>query len=365
MIPSQILQCAQPELQPYAVPLFGQLGRLAKEAKTFRLPFQVDRDRILHTQAFRRLQYKTQVFAFGHGDHFRTRLTHTLEVVQISRDLARTLGLNEDLAECIALAHDLGHTPFGHAGEEAMNACMQQHGLHFEHNEQSLRIVTILERNSHNYGGLNLNTEVIEGLMKHREINDSSAPGYLRSLSLEAQVVNLADEIAYTVHDIDDGLRANLLTIDDVKATQLGKKIFDRVDSNTQEARGMFVDTLLGDLFEQIPRVLLQHSVKTLSDVYACKHSLIFFSHAIKKQLEEMRDLLWKNVYGSQSVQAQAEYGKKIVSDLFTFFMTNPSERIQALIHQTGSSLPLAVKDFIAGMTDAYAGEMWTEVMTK
>jgi len=160
-------------LEPYAVPLSGTLGReYLEEEDVTRFPFQRDRDRILHTQAFRRLKHKTQVFVSGHGDHYRTRITHTLDVAQISRDLARTLSLNEDLAECIALAHDLGHTPFGHAGEEAMNVCMQEYGRTFEHNEQSLRIVSVLESRSTKYDGLNLHREILEGLHKHRTPHD-------------------------------------------------------------------------------------------------------------------------------------------------------------------------------------------------
>ncbi|MBI3618819.1 dNTP triphosphohydrolase [Candidatus Peregrinibacteria bacterium] len=232
-------------LAPYAVPYEGRLGRVTLEPEDrTRFPFQRDRDRIIHTQAFRRLQGKTQVFVAGEGDHYRTRLTHTMEVAQIGRDLARALSLNEDLTECIALAHDLGHPPFAHAGEESLDAWMRGHGLSFEHNEQSLRLVTLLEEHASRIPGLNLNREVLEGLEKHSKHLEG------RSHTLEAQVVNMADEIAYTGHDCDDGLRAGFFSIEDISSLALAKKAMDLIAPRGTALRGGIIHLLVTDLLE-------------------------------------------------------------------------------------------------------------------
>ena len=295
------------------------------EDKT-RTPFQRDRDRILHTQAFRRLKGKTQVFVSGHGDHYRTRITHTLEVAQISRDVARTIGLNEDLVEAIALAHDLGHTPFGHAGEDAMRECMKKYGKNFEHNEQSLRIVTLLEDRSNQYPGLNLSREILEGLKKHSGGN----------LSREAQVVNLADEIAYTAHDCDDGVRAKQFTERDLASTKLGKMALERARPRGTEPRGAVVDLLV-------------------SDLYASSDTHISFSPTMQKDLKELRDFLDRKLYRSASVLRQANHGKRILKKLFAAYMKKPPKKVLELQKKTKSSLEESVKDYIAGMTDEFA----------
>ena len=220
-------------LAPYAATTAASSGRQYKESLSFnRLAFQVDRDRIIHSRSFRRLKDKTQVFLAHHGDHFRTRLTHTLEVAQLSRDLARSLGVNEDLAESIALAHDLGHPPFGHAGEETMNEIMKQFGQNFEHNQQSKRIVTILERGYPDFPGLNLSREVIEGLMKHQTSYDQSQKK-LTPTTLEAQIVDLADELTYQAHDTDDGLRANLINLKSLQKLVLIAETLVFIEKNT------------------------------------------------------------------------------------------------------------------------------------
>ncbi len=340
---------------PYAVPHGSSLGRVYPEPNdATRFPFQRDRDRIIHTQAFRRLKHKTQVFVSGHGDHYRTRITHTLEVAQLSRDIARTLGLNEDLAEAIALAHDLGHTPFGHAGEAAMNDCMRQYGVSFEHNRQSLRIVSVLEEKSLRYPGLNLSREILEGLSKHRDQGTFSDH---RSLSLEAQVVNLADEVAYTAHDTDDGLRAGLFTRADIQRTALGKMASTRAEEAQSELRGAIVDMLVNDLYEETKRRLKLRRIRTLEDVYAERTDIVSFSPSMLQHTKELRKFLWDRLYSSPSVLRQASRGKRTITTLFQMYMQNPPAKVRSLQKKTGGALEEAVKDYIAGMTDTYAIE--------
>lgn len=345
-------------LAPYAVPHSGGLGRESKEPEDeTRFPFQRDRDRIIHTQAFRRLKHKTQVFVSGHGDHYRTRITHTIEVAQLSRNIARTLGLNEDLAEAIALAHDLGHTPFGHAGEEAMNECMEKYGKTFEHNEQSLRIVRELEERTREYRGLNLSMEILEGLMKHRPAPaEAGLRRASRSLSLEAQVVNFADEIAYTAHDTDDGMRAGQFTLKDIQQTLLGKTASARAFGRS-ELRGSIVDFLVTSLYEETEKRLKKYYIKTLKDVYACESEIVGFPIGTVRMIGELRRFLWDNLYASPSVQKQAKRGKKIIAALFRVYMKSPPAKVKALRTKHGGALEEAVKDYIAGMTDTYAME--------
>ncbi len=358
-------------LAPSAVKHGGGLGRMHPEPDDeTRFPFQRDRDRIIHTQAFRRLKHKTQVFCAGlpavalakagHGDHYRTRITHTLEVAQISRDIARTLSLNEDLAEAIALAHDLGHTPFGHAGEEAMNACMMRHGKAFEHNAQSLRIVTLLEDRTSAYDGLNLSREILEGLMKHRTPHDTpSNDTTARQPSLEAQLVNLADEIAYTAHDTDDGLRSGLFSIDQICKTKLGFLASEKANIRNTELRGSIVDLLVVDLYTETENQLKKQSISSLDDVYTAKDSLVRFSESMMVQLAELRRFLWDHLYLSDAVQTQAQRGKTIINDLFEKYTKDPPQKVMELMRKTSGALEEAVKDYIAGMTDPYAEEMW------
>ncbi|MFA5800201.1 MAG: dNTP triphosphohydrolase [Candidatus Peribacteraceae bacterium] len=346
-------------LQPFAVPHGGELGRKHPEhADATRFPFQRDRDRIIHTQAFRRLKHKTQVFVSGHGDHYRTRMTHTMEVAQISRDIARTLGLNEDLAESIALAHDLGHTPFGHAGEEAMRQCLKPCGKTFEHNEQSLRVVGLLEERTTKYHGLNLNREILEGLMRHQTSHDRPGRGRVsRSSSLEAQIVNLADEIAYTAHDTDDGIRAKLFGFKDVARTALGRKALKKSRSNGTELRGALVGLLVSDLYLETEKRLRRQRIQDIDDVYAADVPLVVFSPSMVASLGELRRFLWDHLYLSSSVQRQARRGKQVIKKLFKSYLRKPPEKVLDLMKKTGSELPDAVKDFIAGMTDPFALE--------
>ncbi|MDP6561471.1 MAG: dNTP triphosphohydrolase [Candidatus Peribacteraceae bacterium] len=330
------IKAANQLLAPYAVPHEGKLGRVVPEAPdATRFPFQRDRDRIIHSRSFRRLKGKTQVFVSGVGDHYRTRLTHTVEVAQISRDMARTLGLNEDLTECIALAHDLGHPPFGHAGEDALNSWMESHGSGFEHNRQSLRIVTVLDKRSSQYTGLNLNTEVLEGLMKHRTPFDKGLEG---PPSLEAQVVNIADEIAYTGHDVDDGLRAKLFTIDDLSTVQLIQEVQKEAEKNDTSLRGALIHMLVMDIYEQTDGL--------------CP---VQFSPALRQKLDELRNFLWKNMYLHPQVLKRANHGKEIVIALCNHLLDSPSQKVEELMRLHGSERFEAVKDYVCGMTDDFA----------
>ncbi|MSR87543.1 dNTP triphosphohydrolase, partial [Candidatus Peribacteria bacterium] len=295
-----------------------------------RFPFQRDRGRIIHTQAFRRLQGKTQVFVAGEGDHYRTRLTHTMEVAQLSRDIARTLSLNEDLAECIALAHDLGHPPFAHMGEMALDAWMKKQGSHFEHNEQSLRVVTMIEEHSDGSPGLNLNREVLEGLQKHGS----------ERLGLEAQVANIADEIAYSAHDCDDGIAAGLLTPEELSAVPLAQRARVIAEKRGTSLRGALIELLVTDLYA------------TSTD------SRIGFSDAMQGELQSLKNFLLQHMYNHPRVREASTEGQQIILRLCDTLFAQPTDKVLALQKRTGSSLPEAVKDYVSGMTDTYARAM-------
>lgn len=311
-----------------ATPLRGVLGRKIQEPDdVFRLPFQRDRDRITSSQAFRRLQGKTQVFVVGQSDHYRTRLTHTLEVTSISRNLARWLGLHEDLCECIALGHDLGHPPFGHMGEAALDTWMRLHGAHFEHNEQSLRIVTLLETHRSQYPGLNLSREVLLGLQKHGA----------HPLSLEAQIVNLADEIAYTAHDCEDGMDQKLFSINDLFVIPLLRELHESRAKRGTSLRGAIIAYCVKDLCASSTTQQIQ------------------FSSNLRSALDEIRSFFWEHLYLNPIVKTKTEEGSALITRLCEWLMENPSPKIHALMQRTGSSRHDAIKDFVAGMTDAYA----------
>lgn len=362
-------------LAPYAVPHDGVLGRSAPEPDDeTRFPFQRDRDRIIHTQAFRRLKGKTQVFVTGDGstelttggDHYRTRLTHTVEVAQISRDMARTLSLNEDLAEAIALAHDLGHPPFGHAGEDALHSWMQAHGSTFEHNTQSLRIVALLEEHSRLRKGLNLNREILEGLQKHRTPHDRGMEGnegmkkieVERSPSLEAQIVNVADEVAYTGHDIEDGLKARLFSLENILGIPLARRAEEHARPRGTTVRGAVIHLLVMDLYSEAEQRLKKTGIRTLDDVYACNDPCIGFSRSMESDLTALRAFLWDHMYQHAAVIEANQHGKEIVTRLCDQLLNTPNAKVTGLRRITDSALPEAVKDYVAGMTDRYAEEM-------
>lgn len=357
------IKAADALLAPYAVPLEGTLGRAHPDlGDETRFPFQRDRDRIVHTQAFRRLKGKTQVFVIGQGDHFRTRLTHTMEVAVISRDIARTLGLNEDLAECIALAHDLGHPPFGHAGEEALDAWMRAFGFTFEHNEQSYRIVTILENHTTLYDGMNLNREVLDGLLKHRTPHDApgGAPG--RSPSLEAQIVNLADEIAYTCHDCDDGLRARLFQTDDLLTVPLALQAYEQAQARGTPVRSSLIHFLVTDLYTETEKQCGFHRINTLEDIYATGDPIARFSAEITEKLAALRAFLWDHMYLNSTVLEKGKEGKNIIRKLCDSYLEKPTQKIIELNGRSHGALSEAVKDYVAGMTDEYAIKSFREI---
>lgn len=345
MLPlSDRIKQANTLLGSFAVPHEGRLGRRVEEPDDeTRFPFQRDRDRILQSTAFRRLQGKTQVFVSGEGDHFRTRLTHTMEVAQISRDVARVLAINEDLAECIALAHDLGHPPFGHTGEEALDAWMLEHKSHFEHNEQSYRIITVLEKRSSQYMGLNLNREVEEGLLKHSSVHPTE--GHAIIPTLEAELANLADEIAYTSHDCDDGLTAELFSRDELTEIPLAREAWDRAQKRGTYIRGSLVHMLVKDLLEtSLPDIASQSG-----------EPRIRLSPPMRESLTELRHFLTTRMYPHPRIRIKADEGKEIVTALCRHYFKHPSDKILAIQKRTESDLPSAIKDYVAGMTDNFA----------
>ena len=342
---------------------------MSSSASSTRNAFQRDRDRIVHSTAFRRLEYKTQVFVNHEGDLFRTRLTHSLEVAQIARSIARNLGLNEDLTEAISLAHDLGHTPFGHAGQDALDDRMKPHGG-FEHNLQSLRVVDLLEERYGAFDGLNLCFETREGILKHCSAKNARALGEVgrrfverTQPSLEAQLANLADEIAYNNHDIDDGLRSGLLTIDQMMTIDLFRTHAEEVRRlyPTIAPRRMIletvrrmINTLIVDVTDTSREAIRVAGVDSLDDVRAAP-PLIAFSPPIHQQAMHLKRFLRKELYYHYRVQRMATKAKRIVTELFGAFDADPNllptehaERLRRVGRR-------AIADYIAGMTDRYA----------
>ena len=364
-------------LAPYAVSEATSRGRAHDEdAPAYRSPFQRDRDRIIHSGAFRRLEYKTQVFVNHEGDMFRTRLTHSIEVAQISRTIARALGLNEDLVEAIALAHDLGHTPFGHAGQDPLNACMRDYGG-FEHNLQSLRVVDVLEERYASFPGLNLTYETREGILKHCSRANARELGALgeRFLnggqpSLEAQVANLADEIAYNNHDVDDGLRAELLDIETLTSTAFFREQYETVRARWPALTGRRVvhETIRAminhqatDLLETSRAAIDAARPGSVDDVREHRTALILFSEPMLEQHRELKQLLRKRLYRHYRVFRMSMKAQRIVKDLFEVFFNTPRtlpHDTQRRIEEQGaneSERARLVADYVAGMTDRFA----------
>ena len=353
----------QTRLAPYAIGSKNSKGRVWPEKEhEFRTAFQRDRDRIIHCTAFRRLQYKTQVFVNHEGDHYRTRLTHTLETCQIARTIGRTLALNEDLIEAISLAHDLGHGPFGHAGEWALAELMRGHGG-FEHNVQCLRIVEKLEESYAEFPGLNLTFETREGLRKHPE----KFPEHRRKRfrSLEAEVVDQSDEIAYTCHDLDDGLRAHLITEDQLETLSLWKetqayilKKYRRIE-NIQRRRlsiRLLINRLVMDLVESTRRHLKRLGVQKVSDLQKAKEPLVVFSPGLVKKKEQLRRFLHENLYLHYRVVRMTEKGQRLIRSLFETYLKKPAQ-LPPGVREWGAKegLHRAICDYIAGMTDRFA----------
>lgn len=383
---AQLIKNQNESLQEYAVKDSNSKGRIHSEKQgegaEQRTAFQIDRDRIMHCRAFRRMKGKTQVLTANTGDHYRTRITHSIEVAQISRDIARSLGLNEDLAESIALAHDLGHTPFGHAGQDALDECLKIYGpkfglkealCKFEHNEQSLRIVDYIENIYPDFRGLNLSYEVREGLMKHQTQWDNQGVNIIAKPCLEAQIVNLADEIAYNNHDIDDGLRAGLLTLDDLEKIELWAKARTIVEGNHGKSLSIrhlisrtvsaLTSLMINDVIVASSQLLDKNNIKTLDDVYELHSPLISFSAEMEKMNAKLKMLLLTNFYFNSEVKKKSANGQRIIKKIFEYYAENENafyERLKIEDETASSSMSnseyiTALKDFVAGMTDEYA----------
>ena len=364
------------ELATYAVQIDESQGRVYKEVQAdYRNEFQRDRDRIIHSSAFRRLEYKTQVFVNHEGDMFRTRLTHSIEVAQIGRTIARALNVNEDLTEAICLAHDLGHTPFGHAGQDALNNCMKDFGG-FEHNLQSLRIVDSLEIRYPNFQGLNLTYETREGILKHCSRNNALELGKLgerfiknNKPSIEAQIANIADEIAYNNHDIDDGLRADLLNINLLRESQLFENKYKEVIEKWRalsarqirhEVVRRMINYIVSDLIENSERLIQINNPKDVDAVRNSKSTLIKMSKSAEKKHNDLKKILRKKLYKHEQVEIMTLQAEKTVHYLFDTYMKNPiflTNEIQMKITKDRNIKRKAriIADYIAGMTDRFA----------
>jgi dGTPase len=353
---------------PYAVRSGQSRGRVHEEPEhAFRLAFQRDRDRIIHSTAFRRLEYKTQVFVNHEGDYYRTRLTHTMEAAQITRTVARGLRLNSDLAEAVALAHDLGHTPFGHAGERVLDDLMAEHGG-FEHNAHSLRLVDSLEERYPTFRGLNLTWEVREGIVKHTPPYDKPLaldfePG--RAPSLEAQLVDYTDEIAYNSHDIDDGLQSGLLTFEQLEEVRLWRHTYRNMRATYPEVgAGIWryqslrhiIDLMVTDLIGTIEDRLAAAAIESPEDVRHHGQPLVGFSPDLEEQRLELKAFLMKHLYRHYQVVRMAEKARRVMTDLFAAFMAEPEQLPPHILcrRDDGETLARVVSDYIAGMTDRF-----------
>jgi dGTPase len=361
-------------LAPYGLKSDESRGRLHDEPESAsRTAFQRDRDRIIHTTAFRRLEYKTQVFVFYEGDHYRTRLTHTLEVAQLGRSIARSLGANEDLTEAICLAHDLGHPPFGHAGEHALNALMKDHGG-FNHNTQSYRIVTELENRYPDFMGLNLTYETREGMIKHEtEYDKSDAADFEpdKRASLEAQISNLADEIAYNAHDLEDGLRADLFRPYDLEELTIWEMLHDQIQWEEHQfdeiVRREIIRELIGmmvtDVVGQTADNLAIHGVDSPESLQLLPVNVVEYSADFGKQIRQLKDFLYQRMYRHYRLMRMQTKAENFLLEIFEAYIKEP----KMLPEQTQERLRYAsshrvVTDYIAGMTDRYALDEWEKL---
>ena len=357
--------------------IFSSKGRLFNEKKSsVRTPFQRDRDRIVHCASFRRLKHKTQVFVNTEGDHYRTRLTHSMEVSQISRTIARALNLNEDLCETMSLAHDMGHTPFGHAGEHVLNECMDTYGG-FDHNIQTIRIVTLLEKRYYNFKGLNLTLETLDGLLKHNgPIYDTKSLdsilgiktfknkiNFLKSASLESQVSSISDDIAYNNHDIEDGIRANLFSLNEIAEVPFFKKLLDKHKKNIKKYRKEIIvsqiirdaiNLMVVDVINNTKKNIKNYAIKSFRDIYQCPKSIACFSRRMKEADMEIKLFLSMKMYNNTRVLKKTNEGKKIIKNLFKKLTKKPKKYIKRDLLENGTQ-ERAIADFIAGMTDRFA----------
>ena len=382
--PSQPVSAPVSGLAPYACDPAHSRGRLFPEAEcVMRNPHQRDRDRIIHSVAFRRLEYKTQVFVNHEGDHYRTRLTHSLEVSQLARGLARSLHLNEDLAEALALAHDLGHTPFGHAGEEGLNAAMADYGG-FEHNAQTIRILTQLENRYADFDGLNLTWETLEGIAKHNgpvigpgkknipralryyaEQQDLELGSYA---SAEAQIAAIADDIAYNNHDLDDGLRAGFFKLEDLEILPLIGDLIKEVRAShpmlspqrqSHEVIRRLINRMVADVLANTQARITQHRITTSDHVRQLGQTLVAFSAEMDQINKSVKSFLFKNMYRHYKVNRMSSKARRVVRELFAFFIHEPNCLPSVWYAQTdgphSQRTAEVIADFIAGMTDRFA----------
>ncbi len=374
-------------LAPYATKAAETRGRLYQEPESAtRSPFQRDRDRIIHSGAFRRLKHKTQVFVYHEGDYYRTRLTHSLEVAQIARSISRALELDEDLAEALALAHDLGHTPFGHAGEEALDAAMAPFGG-FDHNDQTLRILTRLERRYAEFDGLNLTWETLEGVVKHNGPLLPERPGRLvpRTVAeyvtrhdlelatepgVEAQIASLSDDLAYVSHDIDDGLRAGLFTVGDFAEVPLAGPAFAAVSARypgietprlVHETIRRLIDAMVNDILAETSARLAKSAPQSAAEVRRLPYKVAAFSQGMAEEVKGLKAFLFQSMYRHYKVNRMTAKARRVVRDLFDLYIAQPD----CLPHDwrsvaeslSGRERAILVADYIAGMTDRYALE--------
>jgi len=364
----QLEKIEEQTLAPYAQKANQSKGRQYPEPEhPYRTVFQRDRDRVIHANAFRRLQYKTQVFVNHEGDYYRTRITHTLEVAQIARSIARSLGLNQDLTEAISLAHDLGHTPFGHSGEKILNEIMRNDGG-FEHNAQSYRIVTHLEDKYPSFRGLNLSYEVLEGVDKHRTRYDRPG-GDGEQYTLEAQIVDLADEIAYSSHDIDDGVTSGLLDMEGLNEVFLWKRNLEKVKHhfpNLRKEKMMYqavrqiIDEQVTDLLSETIKRIEKFGAKSVEDVRRCPEELAAMSSGFRQEFLEMKRYLFQNMYRHHKVTRMESKSAKVIQELFKLYESNPDilpSNTREKIKNKVEPARRVICDYIAGMTDRYAIE--------
>ena len=364
-------------LKPYAVKSVNSKGRIYKETEnSIRSPYQRDRDRIIHSSSFRRLKHKTQVFVNTEGDHYRTRLTHSMEVSQIARTLARSLGLNEDLSETLSLAHDLGHTPFGHAGEEALSQCMKKYGG-FDHNIQTLRIVTLIENKYYKFYGLNLTIETLDGLIKHNG-PVKNVTSYKKILkkdlfnnkitfntfpSLEAQVAAISDDIAYNNHDLEDGLRADLFTIKKFSSIPFVSQLINKHVKNLKNFRREIIisqiirdliNLMVVDVINTANRNLKKSNPQSIKDIFKQDRLIVDFSDKMKRIDDQIKGFLKRNMYNHKKVIVNTNRGKRIIKDLFKYLLKNPKRHISEYLFKNEQK-ERVIADFVAGMTDRYA----------
>lgn len=355
-------------LAPCAMKSKETQGRKFKEDDhPYRTHFQRDRDRIIHSTAFRRLEYKTQVFVNHEGDHYRTRLTHTIEVAQISRSMARALRLNEDLAEAVALVHDLGHTPFGHSGEETLNEIMKDHGG-FEHNRQTLRVVDFLEEKYPEFPGLNLTYEVRESIIKHQTVYDKPIPSEFepqKRPTLECQVVCLADEIAFNCHDVDDGLRSGVLSEEELDEVNLWKECRDQLlkrypnlPSFQRQSQGvrMMINRLVTDVISASSTKIKMKGIRTIEDVRNAGENILTFSSPTSKLNAQLKMFLFNRMYRHYRMVRMGDKAKRLMTQLFQVYVDNPDQLPPHFRTKIKKSDKMQVIcDYIAGMTDRYA----------